>query len=99
MANELVRWRLAAGGDGHHETPAREADEPWDPPPTDQASDGDSGGRGAGGARRPGDPAEEAERDAAAARRRGDNAFRALREADASEQRQSRWDWGDARTW
>lgn len=43
--------------------------------------------------------ASSADKDAANARRLGDTSFAAQRESDAKEQRQKRWDWGDAPTW
>ena len=41
----------------------------------------------------------EAEEDASQARQKGDATFAAVRETDAEELTQTRWDWGDLRTW
>ena len=43
--------------------------------------------------------ARRADRDAASAEAQGDQSFAKMREGDAAELRQSRWDWGDLRTW
>ena len=47
-----------------------------------------------------GEPAaRRADRQAGVAQRLGDTAFASVRQVDARENRQSRWDWGDGRTW
>lgn len=92
MATDLVRWGNAPDDDG-----ARDKDEDeWDRPPTAPRPSSRSGpihdGKSEFGARR-------ADRDASHAEARGDASFAAVREADAADLRQTRWDWGDARTW
>jgi hypothetical protein len=92
MATDLVRWGNAPDGDGGRD---KEEDE-WDRPPTDPRSvwhpEPIHDGKSEYGARR-------ADRDAFHAEARGDASFAATREGDAADLRQSRWDWGDARTW
>ncbi len=92
MATDLVRWGNMPDDDG-----ARDEDvEEWDRPPTDPRPNPHSGpihdNRSESGARR-------ADQDASQAKARGDVSFAKMREGDAADLRQSRWDWGDLRTW
>jgi len=96
MATDLVRWGHAPDGDyGWNEEPEEKEDE-WNRPPVaprpHRFSGPINGGRGEAGARR-------SDRDAGDAAARGQASYAKLRETDAAEQRQSRWDWGDLRTW
>ena len=84
MANDLVRLGYTS------EEP--EVESRWDLPPTKPAP-GPVHGRGER------QNAEQASQDAREARQRGDTSFAAIREGDAGDQRQTRWDWGDTRTW
>ncbi len=92
MATDLVRWgNVPNNGNAQDE----EGDE-WDRPPTDPRPNSRSGpvhdNKSEGGARR-------ADQDASHAEARGDQSFAKTREGDAADLRQSRWDWGDLRTW
>ena len=95
MATDLVRWGYTPDGDGGRDSENEEEDE-WNRPPVDPRPHRRSGpvhdGRSEFGAAR-------ADRDVADASARGDVSFAKLREADAADLRQSRWDWGDLRTW
>ena len=99
MANELIRWH-GRGGDHYHQFPGGDTEdenEQWDTPP-------DQPGRSNPNYKtqrrtKEGYVSESADRDAADARSRGDDAFASIRETDAAEHRQTRWDWGDFRTW
>ncbi len=94
MATDLVRWGHAPDGNyGWDEEPEEKEDE-WDRPPVvpRRRSGPVQDGKSEFGARR-------AERDATEASARGQASFAKLREVDAAELRQSRWDWGDLRTW
>ena len=92
MATDLVRWGNRPDGDGG----VGDDEDEWDRPPTDPRSVWHPGpihdNRSETGARR-------ADRDASRAAARGDLSFAKLREGDAADLRQSRWDWGDLRTW
>jgi len=92
MATDLVRWGNAPDDDGAQDG---EEDE-WDRPPTDPRHGPHPGpihdNKSESGARR-------ADRDASRAEAKGDASFAKTREGDAADLRQSRWDWGDARTW
>lgn len=93
MATDLVRWGNAPDGDSARGHGAWEHDEEeWDLPPTDPRPGPIHDGRSEGAARR-------ADRQVSDARGRGDGTFAALRAEDAADLRQSRWDWGDFRTW
>lgn len=95
MATDLVRWGNTSDGDGGRDSEHEEEDE-WNRPPVAPRPHRRSGpvhdGRSEAGARR-------AESDVADAQARGDSTYAILRGADAAELRQSRWDWGDLRTW
>ena len=67
---------------------ARSGDETWDLPPEMRTYRDE-----------PEQDTRDAERDAREARRRGDKSFEIQRETDVRVQRQTRWDWGDGRTW
>ena len=90
MATDLVRWGNAPDDDDTGN------EDEWDRPPTEPRPTSHSGpvhdGKIEAGARR-------ADRDAAHAEARGDLSFAKMREGDAADLRQSRWDWGDGRTW
>lgn len=96
MATDLVRWGNAPDGDGGRDNEHEEVEDEWDRPPVAARPHRHSGpvhdGRSEFGARR-------AERDSLVAASQGDFSFAKLREVDAAEHRQSRWDWGDLRTW
>ncbi len=102
MAHDLVRWHNAPPPPAPPDT--IDEGETWNLPPEADLSDG-GGTRpqasNTGTARRTARPssAATADRDAAHARQRGDDTFASLRATDAAEQRQSNWDWGDAKTW
>lgn len=93
MATDLVRWGNAPDDDGARD---EEVEDEWDRPPTAPRTGSYLGpvhdSKSETGARR-------ADRDALHARARRDHPFAALREGDAAELRQTRWDWGDLRTW
>ena len=84
MANDLVQW-------GSRRVPqqseAGDAEE-WDAPPPALPEVGD-----------PRSAARKADKDAVKAHQIGDDTLAGQRENDASEHRQTRWDWGDLRTW
>jgi hypothetical protein len=85
MANDLVQW----GPRGvKRQSQADNEEEEWDAPPSALAKVGNS--RSA---------ARKADKDAVKAHQVGDNTLAFQREGDAAEHRQTRWDWGDARTW
>ena len=73
-----------------------EAVEEWDLPPEEMGYGPRPDGAGP-------DPmpraAQKATDDASRARSLGDTTFAAVREGDAGDLTQSRWDWGDLRTW
>lgn len=86
MATDLVRWNRHFQEDGEDEK------EEWDRPPTAPAPGPLHDASTQSSAR-------QADRDAAQAQRRGDGTFAVMRESDAADLRQTRWDWGDLRTW
>ena len=92
MATDLVRWGRAPDDDGDRD----EDGEEWDRPPTDPRPGPDPGPIHSSQIKA---AAHRADRDASRAHARGDVSFAKLREGDAADLRQSRWDWGDARTW
>lgn len=98
MANDLVRWSHPEdkGFYGDTETDTHDDNEQWDEPP-DQPAHGENFGTHR--MKKEGYSAEFADKQAKAARQRGDTTFAAVREEDAADHRQSRWDWGDLRTW
>lgn len=92
MATDLVRWGYRPDDDDERDEDGVE----WDRPPTNPRSSARSGpvydDKSEFGARR-------ADRDASRAEVRGDSSFAKMREGDAADLRQTRWDWGDLRTW
>lgn len=78
---------------GFVDTDSETAGMEWDLPPAEVPWEGFEAARQARRA------ALKAEEDAAWARRHGLIGFAILRESDAADSHQSRWDWGDLRTW
>lgn len=100
MANDLVRWGNVPGDDGErdnaHDEEHDEEGVEWDRPPVVPRLQRNPAPIYNGKSER---SARRADWDAFDAASRGDYSFSKLREADAAEHRQSRWDWGDLRTW
>jgi len=96
MATDLVRWGHAPDGNQGWNEDSEEEEDEWNRPPVAPRPQSNSGPihdrKSESGALR-------ADRDAFDARGRGDSSFAAVREGDAADLRQSRWDWGDLRTW
>lgn len=96
MSNDLVRWGVAPAGDDNQRE-MQDDGEQWDAPPDNVPPTGTNFGTQRRTAH--GFTTGAARQDAAQAALRGDGTFAALRETDAEEHHQSRWDWGDTRTW
>ncbi len=104
MPNDLVRLNLPPQPQGPLIPTADENGEPWDLPPDYDPSVAQYARPQLDGEKRTSrqkriNTNHQAQQDAQEAEDRGDHGFAVIRETDAAEHKQSRYDWGDARTW